>query len=310
MMSQTIDLERDTIETEEEVGFPLLGYTAVASLKGIEVEQATALNILTPLGLSHYLPGLPEASTVLSRAVRRWMRELAKGDLGVAEEEKILLRNVTKGKSETLVLALVVESSDLAQWGLSYLVNLRILLDKQTGILKLTRTGSGQNVAMTQQDEDLLKTLEPHWHYFQTVYTSADLGRMVTRIIADMDASSMRAEGGAYFVPYQNLAKLQQLKDLIETKLPAAPGGVNSSHLSAFPVIDRPKTKKEMSQLSHRSFLAEVEALQKDLQRFVEQAQSKTKKGKPGRVKQQSIVARLADYQAVKAKVQLYNEVL
>lgn len=238
------------------------------------------------------------------------MKELAKSDIGVDEEEKIMLRNVTKGASQILVLALVVESSDLLQWGLSYLVNLRVLLDKQTGTLTLTRTSSGVNVSMTQDDEDLLKSLEPHWQYYQTIYTSADLGRMVKSVIAGMDASAMRPEGGTYFIPYKNLAQLQQLKDLIEIQLPAAPGGVNTSRVSAFPIIDRPKTKREMSQLSHKSFMAEIDALKKDLQRFVEQATSKTKKGKPGRIRQDSIVARLADYQAVKAKVALYNEVL
>src|SRR6202051_2201310 len=65
-----------------------------------------------------------------------------------------------------------------------------------------------------------------------------------------------------------------------------------------------------MSAIAHRSFMAELTTLQKDLERFIEQAQSKTRKGKPGRIKQESMLARLADYQGMKAKVQMYSEVL
>jgi hypothetical protein len=307
--------ERELLETEEEVGFPLLGYTVVPSLKGIEVEQAKALQILTPLGLAHFLPGLPETATALRRAVRRWMRELANKDLGVDADDKILLRDITRGsKSQILALALVVENSDLQSWGLSYLTNTRIFYNKQTDMLSLTRSASGQSLTTAQQDQDLLQKLEPHWHYYRTVYISADLGRMVARIIDNLGAFTMRKGGGAYNVLYQKRDELQTLKDLIELDLPAAPGETNSSTLAALPVIDRPKTKQQMSQLAHRSFMSELTTLQKDLQRFIDQAQktTTTKKGKVkhGKVKAESMIARLADYQAMKNKIQLYHETL
>lgn len=75
------------------------------------------------------------------------------------------------------------------------------------------------------------------------------------------------------FVPYQKRDELQVLKDLIELELPAAPGQTNASMLATIPAIDRPKTKQQMSQLAHRSFMAELITLQKDLQRFIDQAQ-------------------------------------
>lgn len=307
--------ERELIETEEEMGFPLLGYTVVPSLKGIEVEQAKALQILTPLGFAHFLPGLPETATCLRRAVRAWMKEIAKVDLGIDADDKILLRDITRSsRSQILALALVTENSDLNSWGLSYLINLRVFYHKQTDILSLTRTGSGQSLSTAQQDQDLLKELEPHWQYYRTCYTAADLGRMVSRIIDSLGAFAMRKGGGAYNVPYQKRDELQTLKDLIELELPAAPGETNGSTLAAIPVIDRPKTKQQMSQLAHRSFMADLLTLQKDLQRFIDQAQKVTtsKKGKVkhGKVKTESMIARLADYQAMKAKIQLYHDTL
>jgi hypothetical protein len=60
--------------------------------------------------------------------------------------------------------------------------------------------------------------------------------------------------------------------------------------------------------------MAELHNLQKDLQRFIDQAQkvTTTKKGKVkhGKVKAESMIARLADYQAMKAKIQLYHDTL
>ena len=307
--------ERELLETEEEIGFPMLGYTVVPSLKGIEVEQAKALQILTPLGFAHFLPGLPETATCLRRAVRAWMKRLAKVDLGIDADDKILLRDITRSsRSQILALALVTENSDLNSWGLSYLINLRVFYHKQTDILSLTRTGSGQSLITAQQDQDLLKELEPYWQYYRTCYTAADLGRMVSRIIDSLGAFAMRKGGGAYNVPYQKRDELQTLKDLIELELPAAPGETNGSTLAAIPVIDRPKTKQQMSQLAHRSFMGDLITLQKDLQRFIDQAQKVTtsKKGKVkhGKVKTESMIARLADYQAMKAKIQLYHDTL
>jgi len=51
-------------------------------------------------------------------------------------------------------------------------------------------------------------------------------------------------------------------------------------------------------------------ALQKDLARFIAQASATTKKGKPGTIRRESMVARLADYQGMKATVGLYAEML
>jgi len=49
-------------------------------------------------------------------------------------------------------------------------------------------------------------------------------------------------------------------------------------------------------------------ALQKDLARVIAQASATTKTGKPGTIRRESMVARLADDQGMKAKVGLYAE--
>ncbi len=65
-----------------------------------------------------------------------------------------------------------------------------------------------------------------------------------------------------------------------------------------------------MVSIAHASVMAELTALQKDLERVTAQASATTRKGKPATIRRESMVARLADYQGMKAKVGLYAEML
>ncbi len=325
MTTTTTKRQRELIETQDELGYHLLGYTIVPGLKGIEVNRQTALAILTPLGYHTFLPGLPKPETSLRRAIKAWMKELAHKDMGATDDDDILLRPITKrGRGDTVALALVVESSDLQAWGLGYLVGLRVFYNKQTGILSLNRPRSGATTATAASDTVLLAKLEPYWNYYKEVYTVSELGRMVGDVITRMDASAMRKEGGTYFVPYTrstntgeqvcSVPELQRLKDLIELGFPAAPNQANTSTLSTFPLIDTKKTRRQMAELAHKSFVGELTALKKDLERFVAQLQKKTitKKGKIkyGKVKTETIAARMAEYKNVKTKIELYRTTL
>lgn len=303
--------KRELIDDEAAIGLPLLGYTTLFHLKDIEIDQPSILRIISPLGLEKFLPGLPEPQTALKRAVSRWMKQLAKVDLGIDEEDKTLVRPINlRGKSPILAMALIVESKDLEEWGLSYLTNLRVFYDKASGTLALTCTSLGQGTTMTPMEQQLIASLDPLFRYFQQVYVATDLGRMVARAILDMDSTTLREKGGAYFVPYKRREDLQALKDMLELGLPAPAGKDNTSTISAFPVIDKNSMRKQMSQLSHKSMMAEIEAMSKDLDRFIEKAKSITEKGNPGRVKKQSIVSRLTEYKGMKQKIELYSEML
>jgi len=103
---------------------------------------------------------------------------------------------------------------------------------------------------------------------------------------------------------------LEQFKLPIEHALSAAPGDENTSSLVHLPLIDRPMIKKQMASIAHKSVMAELTAVPKDLERFIAQASATTKKGKPGTIRRESMVTRLADYQGMKAKVGLYAEML
>jgi hypothetical protein len=333
--------QREEIEGEQEVGLPLLGYTVVASVKGVEVDRPTILSLLGALDFqgrlgaalpADYLPGLPEANTGLMRAVRRWMRDLAtteegKQALGIDEDEKAMLREITKGTkgSDIVALALVVESSDLSRWGLSYLTNLRVFYIKSTDTLSLTRDRTAADVtslARSAEDQALLASLEPYWQRYRSVYCSADLARMQQRILSAMNPSDLRKQGGVYFVPYEYRDVLQQLKDLLEVQLPAAPGQQNTSSLVAIPVIDRPTTRRQLGTIAYKSLMADIVVLQKDLERFVEEAKTpkRGKDGQPkvakdgqikyGKPRASTIAARLVTYRQMRDRITLYTEKL
>jgi len=121
--------QREMIETEESIGFKLLGYTVVFALKGLEVDTATMESLLTPLDRT--LPDgtvkrakdlLPDVRvhTRLKRAILRWMRDQAtdhKESLGIEDkDEKGMLRAITSGSTaDILCYAIVSEKRDLEQ---------------------------------------------------------------------------------------------------------------------------------------------------------------------------------------------------
>lgn len=307
--------------------FPLLGYTVVASLGAVAVQHDRLRHVLAALGFEQYLPGTPEPRTALRRAMRAWLKELAgpaAKELGLEAEDddgahrkRQLIREIVSPHTPVLTFALVAEDVDLSQLGLSYLTNVRVFYDRSTDQLYLTTTPVGQfdpmllRLASSARDLDLLERLRPLWDLYRVLHAAADLGRMVQAIIADLEATALRPGGGVSFVPYRHRDALQRLKALVEQALPAesCESGIPGT-LVHIPVIDRPATRAHMARVVHQALLGEVGTMQKELERLIEQAQARTDKGQPGKVRQSTVLHRLADYRAMRAKVELYGEIL
>lgn len=323
--------QRERLEDEDSLGFKLLGYTVVFSLKGLEVDTATMEDLLTPLdrpldnGTIKYAKDLlPEVRvhTRLKRAILRWMRDQAttnKESLGIEDkDEKGMLRAITRGSTaDILCYAIVSEKRDLDQWGLSYLTNVRVFYN-QPGDTIIVNKGVGQDMTYNQVLQD---SFLPFWEKYRDVYVAEDIGRLVPRVIATLQSASMKDGGGTYFVPYEQRATLQTLKDIVELQIPTAPNQEREVNLTAIPVIDRPSTKKNMATLAFKAMEAEIEAMQKDLERFIEEVQTpvrdrktgEVKKDKDGnikytRVREDTITDRIKAYGQTRAKVQVFKE--
>ena len=323
--------QRELIETEESIGFKLLGYTVVFSLKGLEVDTATMESLLIPLDrtlddgtVKEAKNLLPEVRvhTRLKRAILRWMREQAtnnKESLGIEDkDEKGMLRAITSGSTaDILCYAIVSEKRDLDEWGLSYLTNVRIFYNQLADTI-IVNKGKGQDMTY---DPNLQQSFLPFWDKYRDIYVAEDIGRLVPRIIATLQSASMKDGGGTYFVPYEQRAALQVLKDIVELQIPTAPNQKREVNLTAVPVIDRPSTKRNMATLAFKAMEAEIEAMQKDLERFIEEVQTPVKDRKTGEVKkdkdgnikytkvrQETINDRIKAYGQTKAKVQIFKE--
>lgn len=322
--------QREVIEDENTIGFKLLGYTVVFSLKGIEVDTTTMESLLTPLDrvnegiIKQAKDLLPEVRvhTKLKRAILRWMRDQAtrnKESLGIEDkDERGMLRAITSGSTaDILCYAIVTEKRDLEQWGLSYLTNVRIFYN-QLGDNIIVNKGVGRDMAYSQ---DLQESFQPFWDRYRDVYVAEDIGRLVPRVIATLQSAALKDGGGTYFVPYEQRTTLQILKDIVELQIPTAPGQDRAVNLTAIPVIDKPSTKKNMAALAFKAMEAEIAAMQKDLERFIDEVQSpvrdrktgeikKDKNGtiKYGKVREGTITERLKAYGQTKAKVMIFKE--
>jgi len=323
--------QRELLEGEESIGFKLLGYTVVFSLKGLEADTATMEDLLTPLNrtlddgtVKHAKDLLPEVRvhTRLKRAILRWMRDQAtdhKESLGIEDkDEKGMLRAITSGSSaDILCYAIVSEKRDLDQWGLSYLTNVRIFYN-QPGDTIIVNKGVGQDMTYNQE---LQQSFLPFWEKYRDVYTAEDIGRLVPRVIATLQSATLKDGGGTYFVPYEQRTALQILKDIVELKIPTAPNQERAVNLTAIPVIDRPSTKKNMATLAFKAMEAEIIAMQKDLERFIEEVRTPVRDRKTGAVKkdkdgnikytkvrEETINERIKAYGQTKAKVQIFKE--
>jgi CTP:molybdopterin cytidylyltransferase MocA len=96
----------------------------------------------------------------------------------------------------------------------------------------------------------------------------------------------------------------------IVVALPASAGRSNASALLHLPVIDRPAVRAHMARVIHHSLLGEVTAMQKNLDRLVHQSLASTEQGRPGAIRPNTVANRLSEYRAMRAKIELYGEIL
>lgn len=307
--------------------YPLLGYTVIASLDTkSEVNHDRLLQLITPLGFGMFLPPQVEPPTYFQRAIAAWIKELKNNAIPAAiidEEGKSLVRRIKGPDKDTLIFALVKENVDLVALGLSYLINLRVFFVKppkaaegeqpQPGTLTLTLTPSGatdpRTYLPTSQETTLLQSLQRWVDYYSATYKSSELSRMVNDIIESMGAARMRLSGGVHFVPYAQRDNLGRLKQLVEVSLPVSAGGKSSSTLMHIPVIDEENSREQVAGSAHSSFVQRVDAYEENMRRFL-LAHENVEGRKPKPIKRKYMEERIAQYEEMKAELELYDMLL
>src|SRR5215470_5512120 len=289
---------------------PLIGFTVLWRLERIRVSHPDLEQALRVAGFEKYMPDPPTPRVALRRALAEWIKTKQRNarslqlQLGDEDQEqngdgrrRTLIRVIDRAGSERLVYALVAEDIDFNALGLSYGTALRILLDKKTGEMICTTDAEG---VIDAQRESLQVTNElmPYWRQYRDLFIARDLSEMMREIVAGMDAASLRQAGGVYFVPAAERDSLLRLRQLI-ADIPQV--AELDPFVCALGVPDAVEAKRGLSKAVHAGLLDEINSLRGDLGRLSESSD---------RLREKTIAQRLVIYKRLKAKAEMYQELL
>jgi len=302
---------RDLNGVESSVSqFPLIGYTVFWRLAGIRVSHPDLDRALQATGFDKYLPDPPTPRVALRRALAEWIRakqRIARGlqlqrddeeqDENGGGHKRTLIRVINRAGSEHLVYALVAEDVDFSALGLSYGTALRILLHKKTGEMICTTDAEGVIDAQSESRR-VTDELAPYWRQYRDLFIARDLSEMMREIVAGMNAVSLRQAGGVYFVPAGERDSLLRLRQLI-AGIPQV--AELDPFVCALGVPDAVEAKRGLSKAVHAGLLDEINSLRGDLGRLSESGE---------RLREKTIAQRLIIYKRLKAKAEMYQELL
>jgi hypothetical protein len=289
---------------------PLIGFTVLWRLAGIRVSHPDLEQALQSAGFEKYLPDPPTPRLAMRRAMADWIKtkqqtvrslQLQQDDEEQDENgggrRRTLIRVIDRAGSEHLVYALVAEDVDCSALGLSYGTALRILLNKKTGEMICTTDAEGV-IDAQRESQRLTDELMPYWRQYRDLFIARDLSEMVREIIDGMNALSLRQAGGVYFVPESERDSLLRLRQLI-AGIPHVAG--SESFVCALGVPDAAEAKRGLSKAVHAGLLDEINSLRGDLGRLSESGD---------RLREKTIAHRLVIYKRLKAKAEMYQELL
>src|SRR5262245_58469872 len=289
---------------------PLVGYAVFWRLTGIRVSHLDLEQALQATGFEKYLPDPPTPRVALRRALAEWIKakqqiarslqrqkddEEDEGNGGV--RRRTLIRVINRAGSEHLVYALVAEDIDFSLLGLTYGTALRILLHNKTGEMICTTDAEGV-IDAQRESRRVTDELAPYWRQYRDLFISRDLSEMMRELINGMNAVSLRQAGGIYFVPAGERDSLLRLRQLI-ADIPQAPG--LDPFVCALGVPDAVEAKRGLSKAVHAGLLDEINSLRGDLCRLSESSD---------RLREKTIAQRLVIYKRLKAKAEMYQELL
>jgi hypothetical protein len=294
------DLSAVQASTEK---MPLVGYTVFWRLAGIRVDYDELARALDQAGLAEFLPKPPSPRVALRRALEHWLadkKNLAHKDEysdDEAEEQGTLIRVINRTGSEHLVFALVAENIDFAALGLSYGTSLRILLHKKTGEMIVTTEASGVIDALNESSQ-LAAELVPYWDQYKNKFIARDLSQMMREIVDSFKATSLRRSGGVYFAPVTMRESISRLRETIENLLRVPD---IDPFFCALGIPDHEEAKRGLAQAVHAGIMDEIKLMRTDLEGLG---------ASDGKVREKTIARRMLVYKRLKAKAELYSDLL
>jgi len=256
---------------------PMLGHIIWYGLAGVKTDRTSLLRLLTQHGFQGYGPEPPTDKLALQRALREWIRQRGATQRHASDDEdetatRALIRLINKRRAKYSVFAIVAEEVDFALLGLFHGTSMRILLEKldpeeraQRQPKLICTTDAIGEIAAENEARQVTDELRPIWEVYRHLYLSEDLGRMMRAIVEGIPNTIRTRKGGTvYFVPASEKATLLAFQQLIES-LPVDPGGASTPHLIMVPIVDESHAREELARAVHIGFVADLEALDKDL---------------------------------------------
>jgi hypothetical protein len=274
---------------QQEAQLPLLGYTAWWRLSGIEIEHTDFAEKMTQAGFTDFMPNKVTHRKALSRALRDWSKEV----LSNGDKRKILIRKINESNSKWMVFAIIFETKDLNELGLSHETELRILLLKETGDMVLNESQKGE-ILPDSEPEKLKESLLPYYQNYQNILTSTDLSNCITNVVDSLKATSLREQGGLYYIPATEQTRLAAFAELVN-------GLSDKTYFMMLPVPDMKQARKQLANNLHAGLLAEIEAAKAQLNRLDDGKRT---------VRESTIMRKLEVYKKLKQKAALYTDLL
>lgn len=247
-----------------------LGDLCFWSLSSASMVRADLESKWNAANLPHQL--LPEAPTV-QKAFKLAARE---AQVGVVDR---LIRPVVEDASS--VVFAVVHEARSDNGTLSYTQEAKTVLDVRAG-----------SVWSDRPSHELVAAIAARFESLRDTHTADDVRRTITRALASFAAVLLRESGGIWWVPATHARSLRSLQSAIES--------IGSSRFYLLPVHDTGDASRTLGDAAARSIEVELAELKAEVAAFISAPPERTS----------TLVRRFDAFDALRARAQLYREVL
>jgi hypothetical protein len=218
------------------------------------------------------LASLPEPNSA-EKALKTAVKESSVGLAG---------RLIRLGKEDEYEIVFAVVQEKRHQDGsVTYQQETRILLNRDTETLRSDVPG-----------HDVAKAIELRFSELRHTHTADDIRRAVLKVLDSCAAVTLREHGGVYWVPSTYADQLRRLQSAVEQ--------IGSSRAYLLPIHASAEATRTLGEAAKTSIEEELATLKNEVEGFLQ--------APPDR--QSTLVRRLAAFRDLKARAELYRQIL
>lgn len=286
---QAVDLSRTSL--------PTLGYTVMMSFRDVEVTRGQLAQMMEDAGLAEYVPDDPTSKATLRLAVGKWVAKKLGSRLGAEVGKRIGIKVVNSSDNRILTYVVTVEQSDRKRLSIALNTEMRVFLWKATDEIRVTLTSTGGTDDDVREEVALTNELGAIWKELR--------GTLASRTVRELLCDLCMAEGGIreypgaaiFFLPNAREQVVMGLRQL-GAALVAAKQDVT---IKLRPLVNDALAREEMAASAQDALLDEIDVLRDEI------GKSATRQNG---ARTDTIVKRLQDVAALRAKVQEYADLL